>query len=365
MSHERFMALALSLGRRGQGRTWPNPSVGCVLVRNGAIVGRGWTADGGRPHAETRAIAQAGDQARGATAYVTLEPCSHHGQTPPCSQALIDAGVTHVVAAIEDNDPRVAGTGFAMLRAAGVQVTTGVLAQQAALAHAGFFMRNDQRRPWVTLKLANSFDGRIATATGDSQWITGPAARRLVHAMRASHDAVLVGAGTVRADDPTLNVRDLGISHPTLRIVASRNLDIPISSRLADTVSDYPLWICHATGASRDRIDDWHSLGAVTIACAVQGQGIDPVSMLSALAERGVTRIFCEGGGSLAASLLTADLVDELHAFQAGVVIGAEGLPSIGAMGLDQLAVAPRFDLHELRAVQGDVLQTWRRRNRT
>lgn len=364
MTHDRFMALALSLGRRGQGRTWPNPSVGCVIVRDGIIVGRGWTADGGRPHAETRALAQAGDKARGATAYVTLEPCSHHGQTPPCSQALIDAGVSHVLAAIQDNDPRVDGAGFAMLRAAGVQVTTGVLAQQAAMDHAGFFMRNGQGRPWVTLKLANSFDGRIATATGDSQWITGPSARRLVHGMRARHDAVMVGAGTVRADDPTLNVRDLGISHATLRVVVSRNMDIPIASRLADTVSDYPLWICHGDSAPQARIDDWRAIGADTIACALQGQGIDPKSVLSALAQRGITRVFCEGGGSMAASLLTADVVDELHVFQAGVVIGAEGLPSIGAMGLDQLALAPRFDLHDVRSVDGDVLQTWRRKAR-
>ena len=355
------MSLALSLGRRGLGRTWPNPSVGCVIVGDGVIVGRGWTADGGRPHAETRALAQAGARAQGATAYVTLEPCSHHGQTPPCAQALIDAGVAHVVAAIQDNDRRVDGNGFAMLRAAGIQVTTGVLADQAAQDHAGFFMRNGLGRPWVTLKLANSFDGRIATATGDSQWITGPDARRLVHGMRAQHDAVLVGAGTVRADDPTLNVRDLGIAHHTLRVVISRHLDIPIASRLVQTVDNLPLWVCHGDTAPSDRIDAWRNIGAQTISCALQGQGVDPGAVLSALAQRGITRVFCEGGGNLAASMLAADLVDELIGFQAGVVIGAEGLPSIGAMGVDQLKSAPRFKLHQLTEVQGDVLQTWRR----
>jgi len=355
------MSLALSLGRRGLGRTWPNPSVGCVIVRDGVIVGRGWTADGGRPHAETRALAQAGARARGATAYVTLEPCSHYGQTPPCAQALIDAGITHVVAALQDNDRRVDGNGFAMLRAAGVQVTTGVLADQAAQDHAGFFMRNGLGRPWVTLKLANSFDGRIATATGDSQWITGPDARRVVHSLRAQHDAVLVGAGTVRADDPTLNVRGLGITHRTLRVVISRHLDVPIVSRLAQTIDDLPVWMCHGDTAPQDRIAAWRDIGAQTVCCTAQGQGVDVQSVLSALAQRGVTRVFCEGGGNLAASLLVADVVDELIGFQAGVVIGAEGLPGIGAMGVEKLISAPRFRLQTIRDVQGDVVHIWRR----
>ncbi|MGB3247403.1 MAG: bifunctional diaminohydroxyphosphoribosylaminopyrimidine deaminase/5-amino-6-(5-phosphoribosylamino)uracil reductase RibD, partial [Sulfitobacter sp.] len=170
------MALALSLGRRGQGRTWPNPAVGCVVVNDGRIVGRGWTQDGGRPHAETEALAQAGEAARGATVYVTLEPCSHHGQTPPCAQALIDAGVARVVVAVKDNDPRVAGSGLAMLETAGIDVTLGPQADAAQRDHAGFFLRNGQGRPMLTLKLASSFDGRIATGTGESQWITGPQA---------------------------------------------------------------------------------------------------------------------------------------------------------------------------------------------
>ncbi len=218
---KRYMALALALGRRGQGNCWPNPAVGCVIVRDGRIVGRGWTQPGGRPHAEVEALAQAGALARGATAYVTLEPCSHHGKTPPCAEALIAAGVARVVAAIEDSDTRVAGQGFALLRAAGVEVTTGVLEDEAALDHAGFFMKTEQGRPFVTLKLASSLDGRIATATGQSKWITGPEARREVHAMRARHDAVMVGAGTARADDPSLTVRDLGIDHQPARVVVS------------------------------------------------------------------------------------------------------------------------------------------------
>lgn len=261
MSHERFMAHALALGRRGLGQVWPNPAVGCVIVQDGRIVGRGFTQPGGRPHAETMALKQAGDAGRGATVYVTLEPCCHHGQTTPCAQALIDAGVVHVVGAIQDSDPRVNGAGFDMLRAAGIKVTIGVCAEIAAGDHAGFFAKTTLGRPFLTLKLANSFDGRIATASGDSQWITGPQARRLVHGMRANHDAVLVGAGTARADDPMLTVRGLGLSHQPVRIVMSRKLDLPIDSALANSVQEAPLWLCHSDEAPVDRIRAWQNRG--------------------------------------------------------------------------------------------------------
>ncbi|MEP5152674.1 bifunctional diaminohydroxyphosphoribosylaminopyrimidine deaminase/5-amino-6-(5-phosphoribosylamino)uracil reductase RibD, partial [Planktotalea sp.] len=221
------MKMALSLARRGLGRVWPNPAVGCVIVKDGRIVGRGRTQDGGRPHAERVALAQAGAAAKGATAYVTLEPCSHHGKTSPCSHALIDAGIARVVAAMEDSDPRVSGLGFQQLRDAGIEVDTGLCAEEAARDNAGFFLKTEMGRPLVTLKLALTLDGRIATRTGDSQWITGPQARREVHALRARHDAVLVGAGTARADDPSLTVRDMGIARQPLRIVAARGLNVP------------------------------------------------------------------------------------------------------------------------------------------
>mgnify|MGYP005990964139 CR=1 FL=1 len=214
------MALALSLGRRGQGRVWPNPAVGCVIVAQGRIVGRGWTQPGGRPHGEVEALAQAGAAARGATAYVTLEPCSHHGQTPPCARALIDAGVARVVVATTDSDARVNGQGLQMLRDAGVEVTLGVGEAEARREHAGCFRRVELGRPLLTLKLASSFDGRIATGTGESQWITAPLARRVVHAMRSRHDAVLIGGGTARADDPSLTVRDLGVDHQPVGALA-------------------------------------------------------------------------------------------------------------------------------------------------
>lgn len=355
------MALALSLGRRGQGSCWPNPAVGCVIVRDGRIVGRGWTQPGGRPHAEPVALAQAGEAACGATAYVSLEPCSHHGKTPPCSQTLIDAGVARVVCALQDSDPRVSGQGFDMLRAAGIEVTTGVLSSDAARDHAGFLLRTEQGRPLVTLKLANSFDGRIATATGESKWITGPEARRAVHAMRARHDAVLVGAGTARADDPSLTVRDMGVDRQPVRVVVSRHLDLPLMSQLARTARDVPVWLCHGAGADIERIKAWEGLGAKLIPCALHGVQVDAGDLLQQLGAAGLTRVFCEGGSALAASLLADDLVDELIGFTAGLAIGAEGLPSLGAMGLDRLAQAPRFQLAQTRPVGPDILHRWTR----
>ena len=357
----RYMALALSLGRRGQGACWPNPAVGCVIVRDGRVVGRGWTQPGGRPHAEVEALARAGAAARGATAYVSLEPCAHHGKTPPCAEALIRAGIARVVAPVEDSDGRVAGQGFAMLRAAGVKVTTGVLADEAEQDLAGFFLKTEQGRPLVTLKLASSFDGRIATASGHSQWITGPAARRLVHGMRARHDAVMVGAGTARADDPSLTVRDLGVSRQPVRVVVSRRLDLPLISNLARTARQVPVWICHGTDADTERLRAWERLGARLFPCGVSGTQLDPGQVLSRLGEAGITRVFCEGGGALAASLLGDDLVDELVGFTAGIAIGAEGLPAIGALGLGRLDAAPRFELVETRMVGGDVMHRWRR----
>ncbi|MEX0287382.1 MAG: bifunctional diaminohydroxyphosphoribosylaminopyrimidine deaminase/5-amino-6-(5-phosphoribosylamino)uracil reductase RibD [Paracoccaceae bacterium] len=358
------MAMALSLGRRGQGRCWPNPAVGCVIVKDGRVAGRGWTQPGGRPHAEREALDRAGEASRGATAYVTLEPCSHHGKTPPCAEALIDAGVARVVAAIEDTDPRVAGQGFAKLQAAGIEVTTGVMAEEAAHDLAGFFLRTEHGRPFVTLKLASSFDGRIATATGESQWITGPEARRVVHAMRATHDAVMVGAGTARADDPSLNVRGLGVDHQPVRVVVSRRLDLPLLGQLARSAQEVPVWLCCGHDADTERKAAWTGLGARLLECDTRGVQLDPLDVLTQLGSAGLTRVFCEGGSALAASLLASDLVDELIGFSAGLVIGAEGMPSIGAMGLGRLEEAPRFRLASSRAIGPDILHVWRRKTR-
>jgi diaminohydroxyphosphoribosylaminopyrimidine deaminase/5-amino-6-(5-phosphoribosylamino)uracil reductase len=353
------MALALSLGRRGLGLVWPNPAVGCVIVRDGRIVGRGWTAPSGRPHAETRALAQAGSAARGADVFVSLEPCAHHGQTPPCAQALIDAGVARVVVAAGDSDVRVAGRGFAMLRDAGIVVQTGLLEAEALRDHQGFLSRVEQGRPMITLKLASSFDGRIATATGESRWITQAPARRVVHAMRARHDAVMVGGGTVRADDPALDVRDMGVVRQPARIVISRRLDIPLTGRLAQTAADIPLVLCHGADAPAGLVDAWAGLGAHLLPCVQKRGQLDMADVLQKLGAYGFTRVFSEGGSAIAASLLQADLVDHLMGFTAGVVIGAEGVPGIGAMGLAQLAHAPRFDLTQVQAVGPDVMHAW------
>jgi len=361
LNDTRYMKLALSLGRRGWGNTWPNPAVGCVVVSDGLIVGRGWTAPSGRPHAEPIALAQAGEAARGATVYVTLEPCAHHGQTPPCAQALIDAGVARVVVATGDTDDRVAGRGIAMLRDAGITVDTGICEDQARADHIGFFTRIGQGRPMVTLKLASSFDGRIATATGESQWITQAPARSMVHAMRSRHDAVMVGGGTARADDPTLNVRGMGDVPQPARVVVSRRLDIPMTGKLAQTAAQVPLILCHGADAPSELIAAWQGIGAQLLPCAVQNGQLEMRDVLQQLGTHGLTRVFCEGGSAIAASLLQADLVDHLVGFSAGVVIGAEGLPGIGAMGLSRLGAAPRFKLIESRAVGPDVLHRWER----
>jgi diaminohydroxyphosphoribosylaminopyrimidine deaminase/5-amino-6-(5-phosphoribosylamino)uracil reductase len=251
----------------------------------------------------------------------------------------------------------------ALLREAGITVETGLCADRAAADHAGFFLKTVARRPFVTLKLANSFDGRIATGTGESQWITGPSARRAVHAMRARHDAVMVGGGTARQDDPSLTVRGLGIARQPTRIVISRRLDIPLLGNLARTAGDVPVLLCHGRDADPILQDTWRGLGARLLPCATVGSQLDPRDVLHQLADHGITRVFCEGGSALAATLIEADLVDRLVGFTAGLTIGAEGLPNIGALGLGKLAEAARFDLLSVRAVGRDICHEWARRS--
>lgn len=361
MSDARWMALALSLGARGLGQTWPNPAVGCVLVRDGRAVGRGWTAPGGRPHAEVVALAQAGSAARGACAYVSLEPCNHTGQTGPCAQALIDAGVARVVVACEDPDARVAGGGIARLRASGVEVVPGVCAAEAEQAHRGFFMRMRAGRPMVTLKVATSLDGRIATASGESQWITGPSARRRVHGMRARHDAVLVGAGTARADDPSLTVRGFGDVSQPVRVVISAKLDVSVDSVLGRTAGQVPVWMIHGADAPAAAKSAWQAAGARLIEVGERDGQVDVSAAVKALGEAGLTRVFCEGGGALSASLLAADVVDDLAVFSGGLALGAEGVPAIGAMRVSALAEAPRFTLTGVEQIGPDALSLWQR----
>ena len=324
------MAHALRLARRGLGNVWPNPAVGCVRLRDGRVVGRGWTQPGGRPHAERMALDQAGPLAAGATAYVTLEPCAHHGRTPPCAAGLVGAGVARVVTALTDPDPRVAGRGHQMLRDAGIPLTEGVLADQAADLQAGFLLRITAGRPFMTLKLASSLDGRIAMASGESRWITGPAARAHVHALRAQHDAIMVGGATARTDLPHLNVRGIRTPQQPVRIVVSAQALPPLPPQDAD---HGPLW----------RVDG------------------PPAQVLADLGARGITRVFCEGGGRLAASLLAAGLVDQLVGYTAGLALGAEARPFLGPTGWTHLAQAPRFHLAETRTIGGDLFHRWTR----
>lgn len=357
----RFMRMALALGARGLGQVAPNPAVGCVIVRDGVVVGRGWTQPGGRPHAEVRALAQAGAAARGATAYVTLEPCAHHGVTPPCAEALVAAGVARVVTALTDPDPRVSGRGHALLRAAGIAVREGLEATSAAEANAGFLLRVTEGRPLVTLKLAMTLDARIATAAGESRWITGPEARRRVHLLRATHDAVLVGAGTARADDPDLRVRDLGVTRQPVRIVVDSRLGVTPDSRLGRSVQDGPVWLLHGPDASQASRHAWAGQGATLIACARDAMGrVDALDALRQLAARGLTRVLCEGGGGLAASLLGAGLVEELVVFSAGRLFGADGTAAVAGLGIT--GIGPRdWELRESLPVGADLMHRWRR----
>lgn len=358
------MAAALALGRRGLGRTWPNPAVGCVILDSaGRIAGRGWTQPGGRPHAEVEALSRAGDRALGGAAFVTLEPCSHHGATPPCADALIAAGVARVVAAIGDPDPRVAGRGLARLASSGVIVETGLLASAARFDQAGFLSRFERSRPMIALKTAMSLDGRIAVANGDSKWITGPEARRLGHRLRASHDAILVGVGTALADDPRLDCRLEGLeSASPLRVVLDSTLKLTTTHDLAAAARERPTWVICLEGADAARREALEQLGVRILSAPDDGAGrVAPRAVAQILAEAGVTRLLIEGGGAIAAAFLAADLVDRIHAFRAPVVIGGDGLPGIGALGLDRVADATRFVRLDISPIDDDIAELYQR----
>ena len=362
MTDPSHMRAALALARRGLGTCWPNPSVGCVIVREGRVVGRGATAPGGRPHAEAQALAMAGDAARGATAYVTLEPCDHFGQAPPCTEALLAAGVARVVVAGADPDPRVDGAGLRRLRAAGIEVVGGLLAAEADEMQAGFLSRIRLGRPLVTLKLATTLDGRIATRGGQSQWITGEAARQAAHALRGTHDAVLVGVGTVVTDNPALTCRIAGFRpNPVVRIVADSHLRTRLSSRLVVTAETDPTWIVHREGVPPDRRAAFNDLGVRLIEVPSSEAGIDLAAGLAALGAAGLTRVLAEGGAQVAAALLRAGLVDRIAWFHAPGVMGGDGWPAAQAFGVADLAAMPRFVRTAQRAVGEDILTEYRK----
>ena len=364
----RYMQLALTLGRRGLGRTWPNPAVGAVVVKDGIIVGRGWTQPGGRPHAEPEALRRAGEAARGATLYVTLEPCSHFGKSPPCADAIIAAGISRVVAAIEDPNPEVAGKGHAKLRAAGITVDVGLFAEEAARDHAGHFRRVRDGRPHVTLKLAVSADDKIGAAGGKPVAITGEAARARVHLLRAQSDAILVGIGTVLADDPLLTCRLPGMAaRSPVRVVLDRALRIPSGSRLVRSARETPLWVVASELAEAPAAAKLGAAGAQVLRIAptpapeLDLKGLDLKAVLHALSVKGITRLMVEGGSRVASSFVAADLVDEVWLLRGWEAIGAGGVAALDALPLSEITQSPRLKLRASEALDKDTLTFYER----
>ncbi len=363
----RFMELALALGRRGLGRTWPNPSVGAVVVRREAdgpvVVGRGWTQPHGRPHAETQALERAGDAARGATLYVTLEPCSHYGQTPPCADAIIAAGIARVVSALEDPNPQVAGEGHRRMAAAGIAVTIGLGANEARRAHAGHIRRMRERRPQVILKLAVSADGKAGFAGRRPAAITGEPARARVHLMRAMSDAVLTGIGTVLADDPLLTCRLPGMADRSpVRVVLDSKLRLGLGTRLIATARQTPLWVVTGDLAAAEREQALRAAGAEILRVPASDGRLDLVAVLERLAERGITRLMVEAGPILAAAVLSADLVDEAALLRSSKVIGPGGIDALEGLSLAALTRSPRLELIRTEIAGEDTIDVLARR---
>jgi diaminohydroxyphosphoribosylaminopyrimidine deaminase/5-amino-6-(5-phosphoribosylamino)uracil reductase len=362
---QRFMQLALTLGRRGQGRTRPNPAVGAVVVKDGVIVGRGWTQPGGRPHAEPEALQRAGEAARGATLYVTLEPCSHVGKSPPCADAIIAAGISRVVSAIEDPNPEVAGQGHAKLRAAGITVEIGLGAAEAAYDHAGHFRRVRDKRPHVILKLAVSPDDKIAAAGHRPVAISGEAAKARVHLLRAQCDAILVGIGTVLADDPLLTCRLPGMEpRSPVRVVLDRALRIPGTSRLVHSARETPLWVMTSNLSEAPAAMKLGAAGAQVIRVATTSTpppGLDLAAVLDALAEKGITRLLVEGGARVASSFVRSGLVDEAWLLRGPDPVGADGVPALEALPLSALTGSPAFKRRASETLQNDTLTIYER----
>jgi diaminohydroxyphosphoribosylaminopyrimidine deaminase / 5-amino-6-(5-phosphoribosylamino)uracil reductase len=361
---QRFMQLALTLGRRGQGRTWPNPAVGAVVVKDGVVVGRGWTQPGGRPHAEPEALRRAGEAARGATLYVTLEPCSHFGKSPPCVDAVIAAGIARVVAAIEDPNPEVAGQGHAKLRSAGITVDVGLCAAEAAHDHAGHFRRIRDKRPHVILKLAVSSDDKIGAAGRKPVAITGEAAKARVHLLRAQCDAILVGIGTVLADDPLLTCRLPGMeARSPVRVVLDRALRIPGTSRLVQSARETPLWVMTSNLSEAPAAMKLGAAGAqvIRVAATSTPPGLDLRAVLHALAGKGITRLLVEGGARVASSFVAAGLVDEAWLLRGAEAVGADGVAALDALPLTSITQSPTFKQRASESLQKDTLKIYER----
>ena len=360
---ERFMDLAFALGQRGLGRTWPNPAVGALVVRDGVIVGRGWTQPGGRPHAETEALRRASDAASGATMYVTLEPCSHQGRTPPCADAIVQTGIARVVSALADPNPQVAGAGHWRLAENGVTVEVGIGAEEARHAHAGHIRRVTEGRPHVLLKLAVSANGKAGLAGRRPVQITGSEVRNRVHLLRATSDAVLTGIGTVLADDPLLTCRLPGMADRSpIRVVLDSRLRLPLDCRLAATARNVPLWIMTSEGAPREREQGLRERGVDVMRVAKANDGLDLGAVLKTIAGRGITRLMVEAGPILAAAFIGADLVDETALFRSPNVIGPDGIDALEGMPLTALTASPRLIRTSSEAAGADTAEYFIRR---
>ncbi|KXB31686.1 bifunctional diaminohydroxyphosphoribosylaminopyrimidine deaminase/5-amino-6-(5-phosphoribosylamino)uracil reductase [Dechloromonas denitrificans] len=346
-----MMARALQLAERGLWTTSPNPRVGCVLVRDGEIIGEGWHEKAGEPHAEVHALRAAGEQARGATAYVTLEPCSHHGRTPPCAEALVAAGVSRVVAAMTDPNPLVAGKGLAILQAAGIETAAGLLENEARELNIGFVSRMTRGRPWLRLKAAASLDGKTALNNGASQWITGPDARRDGHAWRARACAILTGIGTVRDDDPQLLVRDVETTRQPLRVVVDSRLETPLSARV---LQGGPVLIAGAVDDA-EKAALLRSTGAEVLILPNAAGKVELKALLEALAQRGVNEVHAEAGFKLNGSLLREGLVDELLLYLAPCLIGHEASGLFNLPALTTLDDKHPLQIRDLRQVGADI----------
>lgn len=353
----RWMERALTLARRGEGLTRPNPPVGAVVVKGGHAVGEGYHRKAGGPHAEVYALRQAGGQARGATLYVTLEPCSTWGRTPPCTDAVTRAGIRRVVAAMADPNPRHRGRGMQLLRRAGIEVACGVLGREAEVLLRPFVTWICGERPWVILKLGVSLDGRIADAAGRSRWITGPPARRAVQALRRGADAVMVGAGTVVADDPSLLPRPSRGRLPWRVIVDSAGKVSPSAQVLTDAARSRTL-VMTTRRCPAARRKACERGGAQVVELPADGHGVALVDALKRLHALGVMRVLCEGGGQLAAGLLRAGLVDELVFFVAPKILGGGAIPAIAGPGWN-LTDAPRFQVETVERLGDDVMIRW------
>lgn len=358
-----WMERALTLAARVRGRVAPNPAVGAVLVRDNLVVGEGATEPPGGPHAEIVALRQAGDAARGATLYVTLEPCSHYGRTPPCTDALIEAGVARVVVAIRDPFPMVNGRGIDQLRAAGVRVDLGLASRPAAAINAGFLTRIHDERPEVTAKFAMSLDGRIATRTGHSRWITGPEARAEAHRLRDSHDAIMVGIGTVLADDPLLTTRlpaaecGAGGPHHPLRVVVDSLARMPPTAAMLHPSTPGRTLVAVTSAAPEHRVTALRAAGADVVVVPDGDGRVDVAALLGCLAGRGINSVLVEGGGALLGSLFDAGLVDRVEAFVAPVVIGGREAPGpVGGVGVATMEAATRLQDVETRQCGADLL---------